>query len=325
MKRGQFELSLNWIYVIIVGIFVIFLFTKLGVFVFKKSDFNNANEIAEYFNNIIVELYSTYNQQGTVDLENVEFNIIEEDGFSKIKYKNKISGLKSIIFSPESLKGKISYWSYGYKRGVLSSKILLLSDERYKYIFYYKDENDKIKNLLLKELPENYNEYFKIIFTNNINSYAGLKNKKVVCLNLEEDFCNIIVLEEEDNFILKYKDENSNVGEYYVYTPNEVFFAVFSNSKKYFEDTMKLLEEKNVIVLDIFIEKTKLLKQEEQNNNNNNLCLDSYDSIIDDFEKLKGFTLKQNSVLKNSDYNNIIKDLEEKNILLFRNNCKTVY
>ncbi len=327
MDRGQFELSLNWIYIIIVGVFVIYFFSKIGVFTIKKSEFDNAKEIAEYFNNIITELYSTYNQMGYVNLENIEFKIIEEKGYSRIEYKGKNSLLKGIVFSPESLKGNISYWSYGYKRGILSNKILLLSDSRYKYLFYYTDENDHLKYLLLNELPENYNDYFKIIFTNNINQYSRLKNKKIVCLNLEEEYCNVIIREEDDNYIIKIKDGNFDGDkEYYVYTPNEMFLAVFSKDKNYFEDTMKLLEEKNSIVLDVFLKKVDMLKLEEENGNNNNVCINLYEDIKNDFGSLKKYNLiQENNVLKNSDYEKTIRELKEKNILLFRNNCKTIY
>ncbi len=319
-KKAQFEVSLNWVYVIIVGVFVIFLFTKISSFTIKKSEFDSSEKIASYFNNIISELFSTYNQQGKIDLENIEFKIIEEEGYSKIKYKNKISSLKSIVFSPKSLKGKISYWSYGYKKGVLSNKILLLSDERYHIIFYYDDSDGSkyFKELLLYELPENYNEYFKIIFTNNIDRYVNLKYKKIVCLNLDENFCDIKIKKENNNKIFYKKENSDEYKEFIFYEPNFIFLSSFSSSEKYFEDTLKLIEKKHNFVIDIFIEKTELLKKEAEENNKD-ICVGLYDNIKNDFENLKSNTITQQQ------YENIKKDLEEKNNLLFRNNCKTIY
>ncbi len=342
VKKAQFELSLNWIYIIIVGIFIIFLFTKIGFFSIKKSEFDSAEKIADYFNNILSELYSTYNQMGYVNLKNIHFEIIEENGFNKIKYKNKISGLKTTIFSPKSLEGNISYWSYGYKRGVITNKILFLSDKKYKYIIYYaygdNSNGDNFEEKLLEELPDNYDDYFNIIFTQDIDEYLSLKNKKILCLDennlLDENkkkSCDLILEYKDKNYILEYKDKNSDeYTSYYVYTPNDIFISLFSNDKKSYEDIMNLIEEKNFIVLDLFEEKILFLETEYGDDTSSMECTSALNSIKEDFERIKKTKIKNdnndnNNIISQKEYESIIKDIKEKNISLFRNNCKTIY
>ena len=329
MRRGSFQIPLNWIYVIIVGTLVIVLFTRIGFVAIDTGERMNAEEITRYFNSVIEGFAETASQMGVAELDRIEFAIlIDESGASRVGYGGQTNLLKGYVFSEPTLRGRISYWSYPFATGYTSSNLLFLSDGSVQYVFRYHDSDEDFREHLERELPTRYRDFFMIEFREE-PSVTQQENPRFICLNasaLPNDPCDIIVQSAQDDhgehlydFGTIIFDPNGAGVEYPYYNLGMVFAAAFAADNRSYHYGMLRPIERHEVLRKVLQNKTRELQEISDPP-----CSTIYEDIDERFDTFE-IVFEPGSIASAQDIMNAIEDNVADNARLFRDGCARVY
>lgn len=326
-RKGAFEVPINWIYVIIVGGFVIFFFTRISLNNAHNSQEQNAAEITKFFDTALESFATASNTMGNANLPLTSFSVNNTaEGVSVVRYRDKYIRLKESAFSPSELKGNISYWTYPFSTGYASSQMLFLSDSNRGYKIISNGDDKLVKKLKDYELPNDYSQYFTITFNDytvgSVSVQGGNSIEyKTVCINPAstdpQNMCDITVTNSSgriDEGTVKFKGG----GTYYYYNYGMIFAAVFSSGEDNFVNGIRPLIERHNVTGKILIYRAKAMKSAF----NNGACSAVYDDAISNLEKIRSLNFTSDKDITDT---SPISYIESDNQKLQQNECGAIY
>lgn len=161
MKKGQVEISFNWVFVIIVGGIFLLFFVLIGNNLTKDATDTTDIKVAQRLKTV---LSASERNDGSATIQDkkisFETKFFCEEGtlFYGVKDSNVDPTILSsnTIYVPEIIgDSKLISWSKTYSAPYKITSTLMLSDEKTMYIF---EEGDALTEQLYEEFPKEFNK-----------------------------------------------------------------------------------------------------------------------------------------------------------------------
>lgn len=289
-KRGAIEIQFNWIFVLIIGAVILILFSSI---ILRQKNISEASQNVLILNNLDAILSGSEVSQGTVNIvkipeTRIEFkcNVFSIGGFSEqLDVMN--------VFTPSTLEGnRLITMTLDFSMPYRITNMIYLTNSKYRYVFI--DDNNFAQQINDLMPDETFSEIFSgvndadyrgenkvrlILFDNFITdgsfvpiNFRFIPDNDITALNVNGN-----PESGKIEFFRKKDTHFESIGTYDYIGQESLLGAIFSDDPEIYTCVMDNVFEKINIVTQIYIEKTKKIKELYSGNRCANFPNDLYD------------------------------------------------
>lgn len=307
-RRGAVHVVINWMYVLIAGGAFLLILSQMGASMGLFGADRNAQQVADAIESLIEEAASQPSHMETVAGTSFPSFSVETDetGLSRLHYGRSQRLLRAHVVAPGALRGNVSYWVQPFSIVRPAAKLLLLSDDSYRYVLEY-DTNPASQDLhaeVSKRLPANHVSIMQLSLTG-----SGSSDARSVCLEMAG--CDRRIGAVADGFgTIAFED-----GSYPYYSYGMLFAGVFARSGEDYANAMRVPIERHNVVIDMLLDRARSMSS------NDPACLVRYARVVSDLEVFEDLEL---GTLNMVDAASALDRLERTNVELEERGCEAV-
>jgi len=330
-KKAQVEISFNWVFVLIAGAAILFIFLRI---IGTETEFAQTATQRRAIHDMTSLL--TVLQQNPDSISNekrinylLEFNCNTEGHSYGIQGATNPARLPhQIIFSPKTVgEARIVTWVKTLRTPYPVSSILYLTDHETMYIFL-KDAGQTAENyydLFPEEIPKT------LTTANNLNDYEDEGHRNIIIIkntdaninynliknNLDTRKITHVVSINNNNEVKFINIQNTNEEKNFGSLTEElVIGAIITGNPNLFNCTLNKALDQTRIITDLMLERTKLLNTAY----GSNPCNTYYSSI-----NQKTFQDLSNAARNKQPIYGHVQDIKNLNDRILRTNCVPIY
>ena len=197
-KRGQTEITFNWLYILIAGGLILLFFVGIVVKQQARSETQLSFDVVRILESIIKGASISEKTKNSIDISGLKDYTLYfscEEGVSKYGLEGTSAQVEDVVqpvFSPTRIKApRLNLWSIPYKLPYKTIDFLFVTSSTTKYFFVGQDENF-------------VNEFFS-------QTEKELSGKKEVLFEIKRDFVTSVdVIDPEKYFHIRIVDVGGN-------------------------------------------------------------------------------------------------------------------